>query len=119
MAIEPVITDLRKELAKISTTTQANFLKKFATIHNKWHMAEMGPSGVGTFHGKPIGFLSFHHEVIAVYASKFKPTLSPGAMAKTSPPYDTTIDSDTDTVTFTTDLEGWHNLVHRNIAKYG
>lgn len=118
MAIEPVLSDLRKELEKISASTKANFLKKFAKIHNEWHMAEMN-TGTGTFHGSPIGFLSFHHEVVAVYTTKYKADLSPGPMAKTSPPYKHKIDNALEATSFSSEIEGWHNLVHRNIKKYG
>lgn len=117
MAIEPVVSNLRNELNTIATT-KTNFLKKFAKIHKDWHMSEMN-TGTGLFKGSPIGFLSFHHEVLAVYESKFKPGLSPGPMAKTSPPYDTSIDNVHDAAHFSSDLEGWHNLVHRNTTKYG
>src|SRR5713226_5604758 len=118
MAIEQVVTKLRAKLASISGGTKKQFLDGFKTIHNAWHMAEMN-KGVGTFGGQPIGFLSFHHEVVSVYVSKFAPGLAPGPMAKTSPPYRPHIDGAPDAVQFSIAIEGWHNLVHRNVKKYG
>ena len=118
MAIEPVITSLRTKLASISGGTERKYLDGFKSIHNKWHMAEM-MTGTGTFVGKPIGFLSFHHEVLSVYVSKFKPALAPGTMAHTSPPYNPAINNATDAAQFSSSIEGWHNLVHRNVQKYG
>ena len=118
MAIEIVITNLRAKLASISGGTEKQFLDGFKTIHNTWHMAEMN-TGVGKFGGKAIGFLSFHHEVVDVYVAKFKPGLAPGPMAHTSPPYKTSIDQAPDAAHFSTEIEGWHNHVHRNIQKYG
>lgn len=117
MAIEPVVRDLRLKLQSISGTTKTNFLSQFAKIHTAWHMAEMN-TGTGVFNGSPIGFLSFHHEVVTVYVPKFASGLTPGPMANPSPPYRTTIDQNTDPVMFSHALEGWHNLVHRN-KKYG
>jgi hypothetical protein len=118
MAIEPVVTKLRAKLASISGGTEKKYLDGFKSIHNKWHMAEM-MTGTGTFGGKAIGFLSFHHEVVSVYTARFKPGLSPGPMAHTSPPYKTQINAAPDVSSFSSDIEGWHNLVHRNTAKYG
>ncbi|MBI3416220.1 MAG: hypothetical protein HY043_13070 [Verrucomicrobia bacterium] len=118
MATEPVITNLRTKLATISAGTEQQFLDSFKTIHNTWHMAEM-MSGAGTFGGKPIGFLSFHHEVISVYIAKFKPGLAPGPMAKTSPPYKKVTDLAPDAQQFSNTIEGWHGRVHNNAAKYG
>lgn len=111
MAIEPVITNFRQKLQTISSGTKTNFLKKFANIHNKWHMDEM-MNGIGTFNGAPIGFLSFHHEVVTVYIPKYDPNITP--MANPSPPYKQSIDNITNPVMFSQSLEGWHNLVHRN-----
>ena len=118
MAIEPVISALRTKLASISGGTQKKYLDGFKSIHNKWHMAEM-MTGTGTFSGKPIGFLSFHREVLSVYVDKFKPGLVPGSMAHTSPPYRPLIDTAPDAPHFSSDIEGWHNMVHRNAKKYG
>jgi hypothetical protein len=118
MAIELVITKLRTKLASISEDTEKQYLDAFKSIHNTWHMAEM-MKGVGTFGGKPIGFLSFHHEVIAVYIQKFKPKLASGPMAHTSPPYKAKINSAPNSAQFSSEIEGWHNLVHRNVQKYG
>jgi hypothetical protein len=118
MAIEPVVTNLRTKLASISGGAKKHFLDGFKTIHNAWHMAEMN-KGVGTFGGQPIGFLSFHHEVLSVYVAKFAPKLRPGPMAKTSPPYRQRIDGAHDAPQFSSEIEGWHNLVHRNVKKYG
>ncbi len=118
MAIEPVITKLRAKLGSISGGTKKHFLDSFKTIHNSWHMAEMN-KGVGTFGGEAIGFLSFHHEVVSVYVAKFAPGLVPGPMAKTSPPYRLRIDGANDAAQFSSEIEGWHNLVHRNTKKYG
>ncbi len=90
MAIEQVVTKLRAKLASISGGTKKQFLDGFKTIHNAWHMAEMN-KGVGTFGGQPLGFLSFHHEVVSVYVSKFAPGLAPGTdgkdLAALSPPH--------------------------------
>lgn len=118
LVIEPVVTDLRERLQLISNETKTKFLRKFATIHYKWHMDEM-MTGSGTFGGSPIGFLSFHHEVLTVYISKFDTSLTAGPMANTSPPYRPVIDSILKSVEFSNALEGWHNLVHRNTRKYG
>jgi hypothetical protein len=87
LAIEAVVTNLRQELQSISGGTKKRFLGKFATIHSRWHMDEM-MTGTGTFKGSPIGFLSFHHEVLGVYVAKFDMPLDVGPMANTTPPYD-------------------------------
>ena len=118
MALEPVITSLRAKLAAISTGTEKKYLDSFKTIHNKWHMDEMN-TGTGTFGGAAIGFLSFHHEVLSVYVARFKPGLVPGPMGQPLPPYRPAIDNAPDARRFSSDVEGWHNLVHRNVAKYG
>jgi hypothetical protein len=118
MAIEPVVANLRAKLGAISGGTEKKYLDGFKSIHNKWHMAEM-MSGTGTFGGRPIGFLSFHHEVLSVYVAKFKPSLAPGPMGHTSPPYRPLIDTAPDAPHFSSDIEGWHNMVHRNVQKYG
>ena len=118
MVIEPVITELRQRLQLISNGTKTKFLDKFAAIHSKWHMDEM-MTGSGTFGGSAIGFLSFHHEVLAVYISRFDISLTAGPMASTSPPYRPIIDSILKSVEFSNAIEGWHNLVHRNTRKYG
>jgi len=115
LPIEPVITSFRQKLQDISGGTKANFLKKFGTIHAKWHMAEM-MSGGGTFNGSRIGFLSFHHEVVTVYVARFDPSITP--LTNPAPSYRQTIDKNTDPLMFSHALEGWHNLVHRN-PKYG
>jgi hypothetical protein len=117
MAIEPVVIKLRNKLNSISGTDRNNFLKKFSLIHKKWHHAEM-MGGLGTFNGSPVGFLSFHHEVISVYMNKFDQNLTAGSMAKPSPPYRKLIDSNSDPLQFSHALEGWHGLVHMN-PKYG
>jgi hypothetical protein len=57
--------------------------------------------------------------VLAVYAATFDPKLTPGTMAKTSPPYRPVIDQATDAIQFSNAIEGWHNLVHRNTKRYG
>jgi hypothetical protein len=118
LVIEPVVDNLRQELQSISNGTKTKFLGRFATIHSKWHMDEM-MTGSGTFRGSAIGFLSFHHEVLTVYISKFDTSLTAGPMANTSPPYRPVIDSISKSVQFSNALEGWHNLVHRNTRKYG
>jgi hypothetical protein len=118
LVIEPVVDNLRQELQLITNGTKTKFLGRFATIHSKWHMDEM-MTGSGTFRGSTNGFLSFHHEVLTVYISKFDTTLTAGPMANTSPPYRPVIDSISKSVQFSNALEGWHNLVHRNTRKYG
>ena len=118
MPTETVIKNLRAKLATISAGTEANFLNSFKTIHSTWHMAEM-MSGAGTFGGKPVGFLSFHREVISVYIAKFKPGLAPGPMAHASPPYRAVIDNAPDVFQFSNAIEGWHGRVHNNAKKYG
>ncbi len=117
--MEAVVLGLRTTLVSLSSGTKKKFLDGFAPIHVKWHMAEMSPSGLGTFKGSPIGFLSFHHEVISVYRAKFAPGLTPGTMATTSPPYRPLVDSLTDPGQFSHGIEGWHGLVHLNAKKYG
>ena len=117
VAIEAVVTSLRNRLATISAGSKADFLAKFAPIHQSWHMSEM--MGTPKFNGKPIGFLSFHHEALAVYQGKYAKTLAPGAMAHTLPAYRSVIDNATDVLTFSQALEDWHNSVHRNAKKYG
>ena len=57
--------------------------------------------------------------MLSVYVAKFKPGLSPGPMAHTSPPYRPVIGTAPDAPHFSSDIEGWHNMVHRNTAKYG
>jgi hypothetical protein len=115
--MEAVITDLRATLAAASAGTKKQFLVSFAPIHKKWHMSEMmGPHG--TFKGAAIGFLSFHHEVISVYRTKYAPSLAPGAMLHAAPPYPALVDGITDPSQFSIAIEGWHNGVHRN-KKYG
>lgn len=113
MVIEPVLTSLRQRLQTISGGTKKNFLGKFATIHNSWHMAEM-MNGQGTFVGSPIGFLSFHHEVLHVYMDKFDNSLNDDTMAHPSPAYRKFLDTITDVNQFSLSIEDWHNSVHRN-----
>jgi hypothetical protein len=115
--MEAVITDLRAALAMMSAGTKKHFLTGFAPIHKKWHMTEMsGPHG--TFNRSPIGFLSFHREVIGVYRARYVPSLASASMAHAAPPYRTLIDNITDPAQFSVAIEGWHNGVHRN-KKYG
>ncbi len=116
--MEQVVSALRAKLATISAGTKDDFLAGFGPIHRRWHMAEMD-SGVGTYRGKPIGFLSFHHEVLAVYRDRLAPRLTAGRMAHPAPPYRPSIDTQPDILSFSPALEDWHNGVHRNTAKYG
>jgi hypothetical protein len=118
MPIEPVVTKLRTKLAAISAGSKADFLTAFGPIHQRWHMAEM-MRGAGTFTGKPIGFLSFHHEVLTVYQAHYAKTLTPGTMAHPSPPYRASIDRQSSIEFFAAAIEDWHNSVHRNTRKYG
>lgn len=116
--MEPVVTKLRSRLAMISAGPRADFFAAFADVHKRWHMSEM-MSGVGKFGGKPIGFLSFHHEVLEVYQNRYATSLSSGAMAHPVPAYRAALDLAADAVTFSNALEDWHNSVHRNTKKYG
>ncbi len=109
MVIEPVVVDLRKTLDTMSSGAKKKFLDAFGKVHMRWHMTR-------TFKGSPIGFLSFHHEVVTVYVNKYAPQLAPGPMANPNPPYPAWIDSLTETVQFSNSLEGWHNTVHRTIG---
>ena len=118
MTIEPAIIKLRAKLAVISAGSKSDFLAAFAVIHTKWHTSEM-MSGQGKWNGSAYGFLSFHHEVLAVYQARFAPSLAPGTMAHTSPPFRPAIDNAPDAATFSNMLEDWHNSVHRNTTKYG
>src|SRR5438552_15281529 len=89
--MEAVIIDLRATLASSANGTKKAFLNSFGPIHKKWHMSEMmGPHGM--FKGSPIGFLSFHHEVISVYRATYARSLTPGSMAHAAPPYPALVD---------------------------
>jgi hypothetical protein len=57
MATERVIVELRAFLRSISNASVMHFESGFENIHMTWHRNFM-------YNGKPIGFLSFHHEVV-------------------------------------------------------
>ena len=118
MTIEPVVVKLRSSLATMSAGSKAGFLAAFADVHMKWHMSEM-TGGIGKLNAAPIGFLSFHHEVLSVYQARFAAGLVPGPMANTVPSFRPVIMTATKAETFSHSLEDWHNSVHRNTKKYG
>lgn len=109
MAIEHVITNLRQTLETISAGTVKQFEDELAPIHVEWHHARV-------FEDEPVGFLSFHHEVIQAHTTVLtrngvsvqKPMRNP------KPHYRKHIDSLTDPESFSQAIEDWHNSVHMN-----
>jgi hypothetical protein len=65
MAIEQVILDLRDFLQGISNDSIIHFESGFANRHMTWHLTRK-------FENNPIGFLSFHHEVVQARNSLVK-----------------------------------------------
>jgi len=115
MAIEPVVNDLRQWLQLTSTSTTNLFLQAFEEVHYDWHW-DASNTGRGTFQGSPIGFLSFHHEVVQVHNQLVRRNGEPLPTAWTNPrpPYDTRIDNQRDPESFSLWIENWHNRVHTN-----
>jgi len=136
MAIELVITELRNYLQSISRGSIINFESAFASKHMKWHVAE-NRSGIGTFNDHPIGFLSFHHEVVSArnrLCEKLGATPNPiwrgennppGTPAGPYPAYPGTwikrrfgneppLSALSDPHIFSQYFETWHNEVHSN-----
>jgi len=109
LGIEHVVTILRNELQMLSDGTTKEFLDEFAPIHVEWHASR-------DFDGDPIGFLSFHHEVVEAYVALLRKHHEPvqKAMRKPKPPYRKHIDTLTDPESFSNALEDWHNSVHMN-----
>lgn len=113
MTIETVVRELRDELQSISDGTTRQFLDDFAPIHVEWHSSR-------TFDGRPIGFLSFHHEVLAVHTVLMKRNGEKvqKPMTRPKPAYRKHIDTLTDQESFSNSLEDWHNSVHMNHHLY-
>lgn len=109
MAIEPVITNLRQELRLISGGTTQQFLDQLAPLHVEWHNSR-------DFNGDPVGFLSFHHEVLTVYTDLLRRNGEPvqQEMRRPRPAYRRFIDTITAPADFSTAIEDWHNSVHMN-----
>jgi hypothetical protein len=115
MTIEQVVKDLRQWLQSVSGSTTDRFLHAFEEIHFEWHFAESN-IGRGTFQGSPIGFLSFHHEVVLVHNDLLRRNREPipTAMSNPRPQYDPRIDAQPDPESFSLWIENWHGRVHTN-----
>ena len=57
---DPIVLKFRQKLASMSGGTLNSFLRQLVPIHVEWHAS-------GSFAGEPIGFLTFHHELLAAY----------------------------------------------------
>jgi hypothetical protein len=135
LATERVIVELRAFLRSISNASVIHFESGFANVHMAWHRSRM-------YNGKPIGFLSFHHEVVTArnalirkqggtpplpWRGKNNPPGDPPLPAGPLPRYPGTwiqtrlrdrnplpLNNISDPQKFTRYIETWHDEVHSN-----
>lgn len=104
-------TDLIKRLKDMAKGTPDSFLQKLESIHDDWHTTR-------EFEGQPVGFLSFHRELIKYYKACLKKNGKKiPAAAKSKDlhvPYQTWIDRMSTAEEFSQAIENWHNSVHRS-----
>lgn len=109
--IEPMThTDLVDRLKEMAKGTDADFLQELESIHDDWHTTR-------EFDGQPVGFLSFHRELIKYYKACLKKNgkkIPPAARAKSlHVPYQSWIDGMSVAEEFSQAIENWHNSLHR------
>ena len=105
--------DLIVKLRQMSTGTKSSFLTELEDIHVRWHRDE-------TFEDFPVGFLSFHREIIFYYRRVLRkqgqklPRAFTLTQLSTMHSYDRSIDEVGSARTFSKDIQDWHNDVHNN-----
>jgi hypothetical protein len=105
--------DLIDKLKEMSDGNKTSFLEELEDVHVNWHLNR-------NFEGFPIGFLSFHREVIFYY----RHVLRKQGQKLPSPftlkqllgihPYERWIDASDTPRIFSQAIENWHNTVHRS-----
>lgn len=103
-------TDLVNKLKEMAKGTDSEFLEELESIHDDWHTTR-------EYEGRPVGFLSFHRELIKYYKACLKRNgkkIPKAARAKSlHVPYQTWIDELSSAEVFSQAIENWHNSVHR------
>ena len=102
-------------LDDVSNDHPLSFLERFAPVHRRWHGLSLSQ--------RPIGFLTFHKEIIEAFRSSLQAVNAEGILppAWDDPryPYDESLDSVDDLVTFSRGIEGWYNTVHMTFPLSG
>jgi hypothetical protein len=102
-------------LDDMSNDHPLNFLSRLAPVHRRWH-------GI-SFALRPVGFLTFHREVIGAFRSSLDSVgsggLFPMAWDDPSYPYDANLDAIDDLRQFSNAIEGWHNIIHMQFPVAG
>jgi len=105
-------TGFVNKLTQMSKGTEKSFLKDLENIHDDWH--RRGRS----FEGDPIGFLSFHREIIGHYKKVLrkegKKLPKPFGKSQLMHPYHDWIDGLNNPESFSNAIEDWHNSLHRD-----
>lgn len=105
--------DFIDTLRQMSTGGKTSFLAELKDIHVNWHLDE-------EFEGFPVGFLSFHREIIFYYRRVLRKqgqrlprafTLTQLSMMH---PYDRSIDELGSARAFSREIQRWHNSVHES-----
>lgn len=105
--------DFINKLKEMSTGNKSTFLGELEGIHDNWHSNR-------NFEGFPVGFLSFHREIIFYYRRVLRkqgqklPRAYTLAQLSVLHPYERWIDELDNERIFSQAIENWHNSVHRN-----
>jgi hypothetical protein len=104
----------RDRFKQIVNSSRTSFLGSLADIHVEWHNTR-------AIDGSPIGFLSFHREMIKYNVKNRKEnnlSAVPKALTLASinsiSAWDQSLMDVNSPVTFSTRVEGWHNIFHNS-----
>lgn len=102
----------RDRFKGIANSSRSSFLNNLADIHVEWHQTR-------AINGSPIGFMSFHREMIKYNAKNRKrnnlaavPKAFSLSFINSISTWDDTLMSESSPAAFSTEVERWHNTFH-------
>ena len=104
----------RDRFKGITNSSRSSFLNSLADIHVEWHQTR-------AIDGSPIGFLSFHREMIKYNAKNRKrnnlsavPKAFTLSFINSVATWDATSMNGSNADAFSAEVEGWHNTFHNS-----